>query len=192
MPDNSRTVDEPTTVAPYKKRAFDLYLTFCALGGMIVSDTGGIEPLTKRDFCSRIGIDEKTTWNWKKNTPDFAMRVRARRDEIVPLARETAAFNRLFLLGMSSLPTSRDESGRPKGQLHNDQRAAVDALKTYTGHYSNLQLPVQRAEVKVQGGLMDVLQAAERDGIIEGELVGPTDTNTGTSQETASILPLPS
>ena len=191
MQENAGISKTTTRVEPYKKAAFDLYLTFCALGGMIVSDTGGIKPLTLGDFCRSVGVDEETTRRWKKNTPDFAMKVRARRDEITPLARETAAFNRLFLIGMSSLPTQTKDlidpaTGKVKtirtGQLHSDQRSAVDALKTYTGHFSNLRLPVQRQDIKVEGSLADIFTKAEKE-IVEGEVVNadrPTASLPGT------------
>lgn len=195
MPDNVRTTTEnsvaPTSVAPYKDRAFDLYLTYCALGGMMVTDQGGIKAMSLGEFCQLAGIDEKTTWRWKHQIPDFAMQVRKRREEVVPLARETAAFNRLFLIGMTSLPTGFKEvvnqkTGAvrrvPTGALHDDQRAAVDALKTYTGHFSDLHMPTVKQEVKFEGNFLDMMTAAARDGIIEGEVVDAEQQYTNNAQ----------
>lgn len=146
---------------------------------MMVSDTGVPKTLRLGEFCDLVGIDEKTTWRWKTQIPDFAMRVRQRREEIVPLARETAAWNRLYLIGTTSLPSTFKEivnqkTGAvkrvPVGALHEDQRAAVDALKTYLGHFSRLQLPAQRQEVKVEVNSWTALMEAKRN-VIEGEVV---------------------
>src|SRR5579871_1538740 len=98
MQQNARTTSPPKTVEPYKKWAFEQYITFCATGGLVVSDTGEIKTVKIGEFCQQIGIDEKTTWRWKTQTPDFALRVRQRRYEIMPVARETKVFNHLFLL----------------------------------------------------------------------------------------------
>lgn len=205
MPDNARTTadtgDAPTSITPYKDRAFDLYLTYCALGGMMVTDQGGIKAMSLGEFCQQAGIDEKTTWRWKNRIPDFAMQVRQRRAEVVPLARETAAFNRLFLIGMTSLPTGFKEvvnqkTGAvrriPTGALHDDQRAAVDALKTYTGHFSDLHTPTQRQEVKVEGSFLDMMTAAAQEGVIEGEIVDANlepQTDTRGSDQDPGALP---
>jgi hypothetical protein len=169
-----------TEVKPYKTGAFDAYVTFCALAGMMVDDTGNLSYMSVPDFCERYRVNRHTLYRWKNNTPNFAMQVRLRRDEVFPLARESAAFNRLFLIGMTSL-------GR--NSLHNDQRAAVDALKTALGHGGNLQMPVQRQDIKIQGGLMEVLEAAAADGILEGEVVGTNNLDESSSGQTASALP---
>lgn len=161
-----------TDTEPYKQATFDAFVTYSALGGLIVGEDGKMIEMPVYKFCQQYGVDVRTTQRWKK-TEGFAMKVRQRRAEVVPLARETKAFNQLFLLGM---------------QLQ-DKRAAVDALKTYLGHFSQLQLPVQRQDIKIQGGLMEVLAAAEHDGIIEGETIEPTDTDTAAGSQTPRALP---
>lgn len=166
MPDNAQIAPSAAPVEPYQAYAFDQFLTYSALGGLIVDDDGdgdGNPKLRKMpiyEFCKRVGVDQKTTWRWK-HSEGFAMKVRARRDEIVPLARETMAFNQLFLLGMQM----------------QDKRAAVDALKTYLGHFSNLRLPTVKQEVEVGEGLANLLQMGRAkftkdvDTIQEGTIV---------------------
>lgn len=151
---------------------YEQFVTYCALGGLIADDNGKLNKMTQDQFCQAFGVNPATCWRWKKE-PNFAMKVRTRREEVVPLARESIAFNQLFMLGMQT----------------QDKRAAVDALKTYLGHFNNLQLPVQRQDIKVQGGLMEVLQAAEADGIIEGEIVDASPIITTTSGEITPALP---
>jgi hypothetical protein len=161
--------------------AYDEYLTFCALGGMLVSDTGAISSMTTKDFCQKYNVNEATTWRWKRE-PGFAEKVTKRRDEVVPLGRVTAAFNRLYLIGMSSLGPNAP---------HHDQRAAVDALKTYLGHHG-LQTPTQRQEVKVEGNFLDMMAAAAREGVIEGEVVdadAESQADTGRSIQDTGALP---
>jgi hypothetical protein len=133
---------------------------------MMVDETGNLSAMSLTEFRANYSVDQKTIWRWNNYTPDLAMKIRERRDEIVPLARETAAFNRLFLIGMSSLGTKT---------LHRDQKSAVEALKTYVGHYSNLQLPAQRQVHEIGGGLADLLQAGrtlhdQKPEVIEGEV----------------------
>jgi hypothetical protein len=195
--------NQATDVAPYKKAAFDQYLTFCALGGMMVSDTGGIDRMTLGEFCEAVHVDEETTRRWKKQTSNFGLLVRQRRSEVFSLARETAAYNRLYLIGMTSLPTGSKEivnekTGRTQilryGNLHNDQRAAVDALKTVLGDAGDLQLPVQRQVHKITGGFLEMMTAAREAGIIEGEVVHATsDTgqtaDSGRSSQNTQPLP---
>lgn len=197
---NTETPGSENGVEPYKQAAFDAYLTFCALGGMMVSDTGEISGMTLDQFCEANGVNRTTCWRWKKETVGLADMIRKRRDELVPLARETAALNRLYLIGNTSLPTGfkevktvkRLKDGTviettrqiPVGQLHEDQRAAVDALKTYLGHHSKLRLPTQPIEHEVGDALVDALsiarnrQEALKSSAIEGEVVEPV-TNPG-------------
>lgn len=156
-----------TAVSPYKSGAFDEYVTFCALGGMIVSDTGDITFVSQAQFCERFDVDRVTLWRWKRDTPNMAELIRQRRNEIVPLARETAALNRLLVIGMSSLGTNRQ---------HSDQRSAVDALKTYLGHHSELKLPTQPQKIEAGQSLMDLVNIARKKNVIEGEFSDRTDT----------------
>lgn len=160
MQENAQVGKSPIPVKPYQAAAFDEFLTYCALGGLIVTDDGKIEKMPLYQFCERVDVDQATTWRWK-HMPDFAMKVRARRDEVVPLARESMAFNQLFILGMQT----------------QDKRAAVDALKTYLGHFSSLRLPVAKQELEVGEGLASLLQQGrarftkDADEIPEGAVI---------------------
>ena len=126
------------------------------------------------EFCQMHNVDQSTTWRWK-HMPDFALKVRERRIEIMPLARESMWFNQLHLLGMQT----------------QDKRAAVDALKTLTGHFSDLQTPTQRQQIELKNNVGDLLKAATTDGIIEGEVVDATNHATPNGAD-ASALSLPS
>lgn len=58
-----------------------------------------------------------------------------------------------------------------------DKRAAVEALKTFLGHFGNLQTPVQREVHEVGEGFADLIQATrdkpapKKEAAIEGEIV---------------------
>ena len=170
MQGNASLQTQPQETEPYKQAAFDEFVTYCALGGLVVEEDVDGNPKPNRlplyKFCERVGIDQATTWRWKR-APGFAEKVRERREEIVPLARESMAWNQLFLLGMQT----------------QDKRAAVDALKTYLGHFSNLRLPTVKQEVKVEHTLADVFTNADK--IIEGEVVnGPAGSIQGSPTPT--------
>lgn len=156
------TVDKTqNAVEPYKFGEFDAYISYLALGGLITSEEDGtIHRMTLTRFCEIYHVDRKTTLNWRKNTPDLWDQVRKRREEIMPAARESAWFNQLHLLGMQS----------------QDKRAAVDALKVLTGHFSGLRLPAQ--DVKHEAGDSWAALISEHEdkhaNVIEGEV---TDAN---------------
>ena len=140
---------------------------------MINEDDGSIYKMKLSEFCEKFNVSKMTIVRWRKNTPDLAQRIEARRNEITPMARVTALYNQMFLLAMQS----------------QDKRAAVDAGKTLLGHFGNLQLPVQREEVKHSGGWVDVLLQAKRDNVIEGEVINEPNADTGRSIEDSSTLP---
>lgn len=179
MSDKVRNDNQTTVFNPSKTTAFDAYITFRALGGMMVDDTGNLSAMKLKDFYEEYDVDARTVYRWKQ-TPNLSTLIRQRRDEVVPLARETAALNRMFLIGMSSIGGNA---------LHRDQRSAIQALTTYLGHHGNLQLPVQRQDITIQGGLADVLTAAATDGIIEGEIIEPSPIDAGTGDQDTSALP---
>lgn len=157
MPGNTQISHTPIPVEPYQKYAFDQFLNFCALGGLISDDDGKMRKMPIYEFCQLVGVDQSTTWRWK-HMPDFAARVRERREEIMPLMRESMWFNQLHLLGMQT----------------QDKRAAVDALKTLTGHFSELRLPTVKQEVKVEVNTWTGLLESKRN-LIEGEVVNEPD-----------------
>jgi hypothetical protein len=118
------------------------------------------------EFCEHYQVDVRTTWRWAKE-PGVEDKIKARLEEIAPRARTIAAWNRLLLIGLSSLG---------KGQQHGDQRAAVDALKTYLGHFGEMKLPVQRQDVKVTNNLAEIFSKAEKE-YIEGQVVEVSDAD---------------
>ena len=153
MQPNATYSEPPTPVKPYKDVAFDEYLSFCALGGLITSDDGMLSKMTLNDFCRQFGVHRATTYRWKHNTPNFGEKVRQRRDELFPLSRETAMWNRLYLIGMQS----------------KDLRAAVDAIKTLLGHFSGLTLPAKRKPEPSNSGAswVELITKYRNEGLIE-------------------------
>lgn len=149
-------------------------ISYCALNGMITKESDDpqkpqiIEQLTISEFCAEINISRDTFYNWKKKIPDFAARVRSRRIELFSLTRESAVYNRLYLIGMTGT------SG-----------AAVRALEVLAGHFAELTLPVQRQTIKIHGSASELLKAARDDGIIEGEVVDGSAT-PGSAPDTAA------
>jgi hypothetical protein len=144
---NVTLAESPTPIEPYKMSQFDAYLSYLALGGLITSDDGKVTKISVDQFCETYNVSRKTLWTWKTQTPNILELVRRRREEIVPLAREAAAFNQLFLLGMQT----------------QDKRAAVDALKTYLGHFSSLRLPSQEVKHEVGSSFADLINAHRQE-----------------------------
>lgn len=175
MQPNATTQNGQTGVQPYKQGAFDAYISWRALGGLIIDEDqdNKIRQMKLAEFCDVYNVDRSTLWRWRANTPDLAARIEQRRNEIVPAARVSAVYNQLFLTAMQS----------------QDKRAAVEAQRTFLGHFGNLQLPVQRQDIKIQGGLAEVLQAAADDGILEGEVIEPSNIDATTSGQDTGALP---
>lgn len=151
--------------------AFDAYLTFCALGGLTTNETGDVKQMKLYEFLKKYNISNTTTWRWKRR-PDFGLLVRQRREEIFPVAREAALFNRLFLIATGS----------------KDHKAAVDAIKTALGHFSDLKLPTQKVEAEIKFNAADMLIKAKADGIIEAEVISGPNDNTSSNGEDQGAL----
>jgi len=174
MQDNVTTTENPTPIRRYKEVTFDNWITYLSLGGLMIDeDDGHVYKMTLTEFCTKFNVSKMTIVRWRKNTPDLAQRIEQRRNEVTPMARVTALYNQMFLLAMQS----------------QDKRAAVDAGKTLLGHFGNLQLPVQREEVKHTGGWVDIIAQAKTENIIEGEVINEPDADTTRSITDTSTLP---
>lgn len=153
-----------TAIKPYKTVVFDHWLTWKACGGLIVDEEDNrIYKMTLNDFCQHFGIAKSTANAWRNNTPNLSQLIEKRRDEIAPMAKVGIVFNQMFLTAMQS----------------KDLRAAVDAQKTYLGHFGNLRLPVQREEIKHEG-LSWAELANQKRQVIEAEVINadPNPTNS--------------
>jgi hypothetical protein len=152
MRQNAPYTETPAPVTAYKFGAFDQYVSFCALGGLITSDDGELSKMTVSQFCQQWGIDRKTTYRWRQ-TLGFGDRIRARREELFPLARETACWNRLYLIALQS----------------NDYKAAVQACIILLGHFSGLMLPARRQPQPANQGnsWTELLLKAREKGVID-------------------------
>src|SRR2546426_6883807 len=106
----------------------------------------------------------------------------------MPLARVSAAWNRMFMIGTTSLPTRKDpETGKFEGNLHSDQRAAVEALKTFLSTFGEVKNPTQRQELKVEHSLTEMF--AKADQLIEGETVDKPRRSAEDAPEATVISP---
>lgn len=159
-----------TGVKPYKDVTFDDYITWRALGGLLLVEDDPQTPnkirmMPLEEFCTTFKVSRQTIWRWKSQTPDLAALIEKRRAEIMPLARVSAVWNQLFLTAMQT----------------KDRRAAHDAQKTFLGHFGGLQLPTQRTEVDAGQNLLDLVNAARKKNIIEGEPVDRPVADAGNS-----------
>jgi putative insertion element HTH domain-containing protein len=150
-----------------KQLQLEAWIDFCAIGGLITNDAPEFEydsragkdllknfsRMSVQQFAQQIGVPRRTLYSWKKIVPDFAMKVRKRREELWPVARETAIFNRLYLIGMSG-------SGQP----------SVTALTVLASHFSKLRLATQPHEVEAGENLTQLLLMARKKKIVEGEI----------------------
>lgn len=151
----------------------DWWISYCALGGLITLDgfdfkldddgrqqkdyqgkpqTEVMQRVTVTEFAQQIGVDRSTLSRWRHSIPNFNAKVYERRAKLFG-ARESQLFNRLYLIAMSG-------NGQP----------SVDAAKALLGHFSDLQLPRQRTEVKNVGESWSTLMDKKRQAI-EGEVV---------------------
>lgn len=152
----------------------DKWISYCAIGG-IVTETGFenvfndragrevpeiITKISVTEFAQKLGVDRATLYKWKNNIPDFGMKVRQRREEIFPVARETALFNQAYLIAMTG-----------RGQ------AAASMITMLLGHGAKLQLPKQRTELEAGQNLMELMNIARKKQIIEGETVERPNIN---------------
>jgi hypothetical protein len=134
---NVTTPAPSTEVTPYKQATFEDWLTFTALGGLLIDeDDQHIYKMTLTEFCATFNVSKMTTLRWRKQTPDLETRIAQRRNEIIPMARVTVAYNQLFLLGMQT----------------QDKRAAVEALKLFLGQFGNLELAAKRPPEPINTG----------------------------------------
>ena len=148
---NQTTAQLPPDIELLKAQQ-EQYISYVAMGGVITSDDGLVTTMSQTKFADSIGVHRNTLLNWKRSIPNFGLRVREKREQLFSISRETAAWNRLYIIGMTG-------TGQP----------AVDALKTLLGHFGELKLPVQRQDVKIQNSLAEMLSNAQK--VIEGEVV---------------------
>jgi hypothetical protein len=137
------------------------WITFVALGGLVTEESesadrsNNIRQMPTTEFSTLIGVPRRTLYDWKKSIPDFGERVRQRRYELFSLSRETQLFNRAYLIAMTS----------------KDHKSAVEAIKLLLGHFSMLDLPIQRQEIKNDGESWSTLVERKQREVLEGEIV---------------------
>jgi hypothetical protein len=123
------------------------YISYCAVGGLITEVDGTLKKMSLEQFSEQLKVDRKTLYNWKKTIPNFWTRVEKRRGEIFTQSRISVVWNGLMLRAA-------------KGD--------AEQAKIILGHYANWQPPTQKQEIRI-GGLGDLVNAARRKKIIEGD-----------------------
>lgn len=126
-----------------------MWIDYCALGGMMTNDEGAITNMTITQFADKMSVSRTTLNNWKKAIPGFWDLVRQRRIELSKNSRASKVYNGLFL---------KASLGEPA------------AVKLWAELFDGYQPPAQKHEVKI-GGLMDLVNMARKNGVIEGEVV---------------------
>jgi hypothetical protein len=148
----NQVIEQPQIDLELLKQQQEMYISYCAMGGVMTSDDGKVTTMPAIKFADQIGVHRNTLRNWKESIPNFAERVRDRRMQLFSLSRESAVYNRLYVIGMTGTDAP-----------------AVKALEILAGHFGKLEKPTQRADVKVSGSLAEMLSNAQK--IIEGEVV---------------------
>lgn len=175
VPTQTQIDEADLTQTKQLKLQQELWIDYCAIGGIITEAgfeykrneyTGKDVPeimkrMSVKEFSEKVHVPRSTLYNWNKTIPNFAQRVRERREEIWPLARETALFNRAYSIAMGS----------------NDMRASVDAIRLLTGHFSKLRLPTQTQEIEFKGQSWAALAARKRAEALEGEVIDEPSSN---------------
>jgi hypothetical protein len=137
------------------------FVDYLAIGGLVTVESNeklqaqDIHQMTITEFCEAIGISRDTFYRWKKTIPNLVDRIRTRRHETFGLNRETALYNRAYLIAMTS----------------RDHKAAGEMIKLLSGHFGQLELPVQRQIIKQEGESWAALVEKKKQAIIEGEIV---------------------
>lgn len=130
----------------------ELWVRFCATGGLITDDDGNLKQWFISGFADEIGVPRRTLYNWKKQIPKFNERVAIARKEIFQDARFTKMLNGLYLRAA-------------KGD--------AEQAKLLFGMFNDWQPPAQKHEVEV-GESWATLLAEKRkrvENITEGEVI---------------------
>jgi len=116
--------------------AQDSYISYVAVGGLIIHEDGSFTKMSVDEFASKVGFSRQQLNNWTKIIPDFAQKVERRRAELMPVNRVSAIWKGLTLKAMSG---------------------NVEAAKIVLGQYANWQPPAQKHEIEVTTGLADLV-----------------------------------
>ena len=125
-----------------------LYIDYCALGGLITDEEGNFKKMSAEQLAEDIGVpNRRTFYTWQKQIPDFWGLVRTRRKQLSRGARATKVYNGLYLRACKGDPT---------------------AVRLWADIFDDYQPPSQKHEVLI-GGLADLAILAEKKQIVEGE-----------------------
>jgi hypothetical protein len=157
-----------------------LWIDYNALGGLITDDTqdwkdkdGNLTPMRKMsiiEFAQMIDVSRETLRLWRTQIPDFWGKVNARRKELAPQSRLAQVHRKWYIevLKMKNWPMVE------AWLINNDP--------TY-------ETPKVKHELDVGDNLADLLLAAKRDGIIEGEVVNAPSNDPGAGGQNPGLLP---
>jgi hypothetical protein len=133
------------------------WIDFCAIGGLLTSDDGTLNPMTISQFAPTLGVTRQTLYDWKKNIPDFQERVKQRRIELGTGARLQKVYNGLFLKAASGDPS---------------------AVKLYLQIFDGWKPPSQDHEVKLSTGLADLVAQKKIELDRERKVIDATPSDT--------------
>ena len=141
------------------------WIDYCAIGGMLTDDDGGVTPTTITAFADMIKVERKTLYNWKKSIPDFDERVQHRRKILGSGTRLAKVYNGLYL---------KAATGNP------------EAVKLYLQIFDGWKPPKQEMEIEHNLGLADLV--AKKKLLMERErkVIDATPADSGSSTETTN------
>jgi hypothetical protein len=153
-----------------------MWIDYNALGGLIVDNTDErwdsvnqvtttMRKMSISEFAKMIDVSRETLRLWRNSIPDFWGKVNVRRQELAPRARLQKMHEVWFL---SALKTGAEGFRDRQMWLANFDK--------------DFRMPAQKMEHDIGDNLAELLIAAKRDGIIEGEVVnGPNDATAGSA-----------
>ncbi len=160
LTDSQPSIDQPTAAVgtiiedePTLKYRQQMYVDFCATGGLRVEEDGEATPITVTDFAQDLGVSRWTLYNWQKIIPNFQARVAQRRKEIGSGIRTSQVWKGIFAKARSGDPAAGD--------------------MWLTNFDPNYKSPRQKVEHEVGKTFVDLIMAVE-----ERKRLGRDDNDT--------------
>lgn len=141
------------------------WIDYCAIGGMLTADDGGVTPTTITAFADMIGMSRQTLYDWKKSIPNFNERVKQRRIDLGSGTRLAKVYNGLYL---------KAATGNP------------EAVKLYLQIFDGWKPPKQEVEMEHNFGLADLVAKKKLEMEHSRKVIDATPANSGSSETTNS------
>lgn len=153
------TNDKSSTVEPVatKDLRHDLYVDYCAIGGLITNDDGSFRKMTGDELALELGVNRTTLWRWQDIIPNFQERVKARRIELSKRSRASKVYNGLYLRAAQGYAAE---------------------VRLWAEIFDGYQPAPQRLQHSLGDGFADVMKVAQaRREAIEGKVIDEPTTN---------------